>query len=179
MLSVAMCFVTYMSFLANRATTETDATKSDRVMDIRSEATTGTSTAQVLHTTNPAQISPNPPEVPRTKGGNCLVPHKERSKDQRYQRSSRNYQEQKTSDPTMVVPGSGLRLLYTPKENTVVFGRLSWVGKVHRAPGCYQEDTGAGAGTAPVPGETLCPTLPQTLQHKLTEETPPTGNKGI
>lgn len=99
-LSIAKYFVTYMSFLANRAARETDATKSDRVTDIRPKATAGTSIAQVLHTTNPAQISPNPLEVPRTKGGNSLVPHKERSKDQRYQRSSRKYQQQKISDPT-------------------------------------------------------------------------------
>lgn len=38
-----------------------------------------------------------------------------------------------------VVLGSELHILYTPKENTVVFVRLSWLGKVYRAQGCYQE----------------------------------------
>lgn len=32
-----------------------------------------------------------------------------------------------------VVPGNGLHLLSTPKENMIVFARLSWVGKVRRA----------------------------------------------
>lgn len=63
-----------------------------------------------------------------------------------------------------VVLGSRPHLLYTPKENIVVFAGLSWVGKVYRAQGCYQKprrlkDTGVGAGSAPVPWDT--PALPR------------------
>lgn len=62
-----------------------------------------------------------------------------------------------------VVLGSIPHLLYTPKENIVVFAGLGWVGKVYRAQGCYQkhwrlEDTGVRAGSVPVPWET--PVLP-------------------
>lgn len=38
-----------------------------------------------------------------------------------------------------VVLGSIPHLLYTPKENIVVFARLGWVGKVYRAQSCYQK----------------------------------------
>lgn len=90
--------------------------------------------------------------------------------------------------------GSGPRVLYAPKENTGVFARLSQLGKVHRAQGCYQKlqaeghmgrgwECSSAMGPSALPSAP-CSRLPETpkllwagILQQPTKETPSMVNK--
>lgn len=117
--------------------------------------------------------------------------HREKNKDQQEQRSSRKYQEQGILwwSTGQVVFGRGPHLLYTPKENILVFARFSWVGKAHRAQGDIRNTGGVRPGSAPVPWETPDSFVPHShlpeapkpsglgFRQEITKAAPSTGNK--
>lgn len=168
MLSIAKYFVTNMNVMGNRPAREIeppDATEGNLVTDISPEAAAGTSTAQCCT----PQTLPQPPHIllgsPEWKVGTACCHTKKGAKTN----STRGAQGTTISDTTMPRWSQGMDCTSsTPLKKTLgCLQRLSWVGKVYRAQGCYQkqwrlEDTGVRAGSTPVPWETStppCPTL--------------------